>query len=282
MKYNIPSFTNPPSPSTMDFDLRHFRDSISNQIQLYFQYYYAIGLVLTGEVTYNIEGEIYNLTSGDIMLFNDKASLHTIDIHSVYERIIIWADKKYVRSLDPKLDISSIFKKNSLLRLGMNETQNIKTCLEKLEKEEILKNFGCEILRDVYFKELLILLYRSFYNVTEDTIEIDFSQNQSISQIVQYINNHLDSDLSLNFLSNHFNMDKYHMQREFKKNIGLPIYRFIRTKRLIYASSLLRKNLPVTQVCLECGFNDYANFIRSFTKEFEISPKEYAKHSLIL
>ncbi|MGI6506956.1 MAG: helix-turn-helix domain-containing protein [Saccharofermentanales bacterium] len=39
--------------------------------------------------------------------------------------------------------------------------------------------------------------------------------------------------------------------------------------------------MSISQVCPKCGFNNYSNFIRSFSKAFNISPKRYTdKHIL--
>jgi AraC-like DNA-binding protein len=48
-------------------------------------------------------------------------------------------------------------------------------------------------------------------------------------------------------------------------------------KRLILAQSLIREGLTMMDVSIQCGFNDYSNFVRAFKKNFDISPKKYSK-----
>ena len=40
---------------------------------------------------------------------------------------------------------------------------------------------------------------------------------------------------------------------------------------------MLREGTPVTTVCLQCGFNDYSNFLKQFKREFGRSPKEFMR-----
>jgi len=42
------------------------------------------------------------------------------------------------------------------------------------------------------------------------------------------------------------------------------------------AKALLASGTSVGQVCEECGFRDYSNFLKAFTKTVGLSPKKYA------
>jgi AraC-like DNA-binding protein len=108
-------------------------------------------------------------------------------------------------------------------------------------------------------------------------IEIDIEYNKKISSIMDYINENLDKELSLDTLSEKFYLSKYHLLREFKKYGGYTIHQYIHKKRLIAAKTLLREGIQVTEVCTQCGFGDYSNFIRSFKKAFGVPPKKYCK-----
>jgi len=53
---------------------------------------------------------------------------------------------------------------------------------------------------------------------------------------------------------------------------------FIRTIRLKRAANLLEQKFGnVTQVSLEVGFNNISYFIKSFKKQYGVSPVEYMK-----
>ncbi|MGN0996040.1 MAG: helix-turn-helix domain-containing protein, partial [Candidatus Ventricola sp.] len=60
---------------------------------------------------------------------------------------------------------------------------------------------------------------------------------------------------------------------------GLPLKQFIVTKKIALAKQLLDESCSVTQVCERCGFGDYSNFIRTFTKTVGISPLQWRKQN---
>ncbi len=104
----------------------------------------------------------------------------------------------------------------------------------------------------------------------------DVSYNPAIENLIYYINTHLKSDLSLDTLADHVYLSKYHLAREFKKSTSFALHQFIHYKRMLTAKQMLRDGVSVTNVCYECGFTDYSNFIRAFKGEFGITPKKYA------
>ncbi|NLE24144.1 MAG: AraC family transcriptional regulator, partial [Clostridiaceae bacterium] len=65
------------------------------------------------------------------------------------------------------------------------------------------------------------------------------------------------------------------------KHTGYTPHEYITLKRLITSKELLRSGMSISDVCIECGFNNYSNFIRSFTNAFNISPKKYASKYIL-
>jgi transcriptional regulator GlxA family with amidase domain len=66
-----------------------------------------------------------------------------------------------------------------------------------------------------------------------------------------------------------------HFAREFKKAFGLPPHRYLLTRRIERATSLLREtDLPVTAVALRTGWNSLGTFGRIFRDITGESPGE--------
>ena len=128
---------------------------------------------------------------------------------------------------------------------------------------------------ELYLIELLVFLNKEYIARDMNDITEDLIYDSKISDIISYINDNLSEDLSLENLASKFYISKYHLLRLFKKHTGYTPYNYIH-KRLITAKGLLKEGLNISQVCHECGFNDYSNFIRAFSKEFGISPKKYS------
>ncbi len=267
-----------------DFEFFHTREELPPNVEYHNHDFYEIFFYISGKVTYIIEGKSYRLKPGDIILINNR-ELHRTIIESGedYERIVIWIKPDYITNLNTdSTDLTMCFessakKKYNLLRPDTETLAYLKSIVQKLEKAYYNSGFGCEVLKNAYINELVVYLNKAYLYTKDEEIEEDIEYNQKISNIIKYINANLDSELSLENISAQFYISKYHLLREFKKYTGFTIHRFIQKKRLIMARMLLKEDVKVSEVSMICGFGDYSNFIRTFKREYGISPKVFAR-----
>ena len=65
--------------------------------------------------------------------------------------------------------------------------------------------------------------------------------SKTIKNIINYINNHFTSDITLDSLCELFFISKYHLCRIFKQSTGLTVQAYIRQKRLLLVSELQKE-----------------------------------------
>jgi AraC-like DNA-binding protein len=71
-------------------------------------------------------------------------------------------------------------------------------------------------------------------------------------------------------------------KRDFNKKFKTTPYKWLKSKRLKYAQTLLlESNMNVNQICYESGFNNYSHFIKSFREKFNSSPKQCQSNHLV-
>lgn len=98
-----------------------------------------------------------------------------------------------------------------------------------------------------------------------------------VNEIMNYISDHI-SDVFLWSCCQKNVLSQWSIFKPlFKKHTGLPIRAYIIDNRIEYAKKLLNSGSSVNDACFESGFNDYSNFIRTFTKVAGISPGKYSK-----
>lgn len=270
-----------------NFEFFHYKDNTPLEVEYHKHDFFEIYFFISGDVTYIIEGKSYTLKPWDIILINNK-ELHkpVINHGAIYERIVIWVNPAFISKMStPDSDLNMCFEstfknKYNLLRPGTETLNIIKVILGKLNRILFADSFGAEILKELYLTELIVFLNRAYTDSDLVDIGNDVSYNSKINKIINYINQNLSEDLSLDALSSRFYSSKYHLLREFKKHTRYTPHEYITLKRLITSKELLRSGMSISDVCTECGFNNYSNFIRSFTKAFNISPKKYAKKFL--
>ncbi len=94
--------------------------------------------------------------------------------------------------------------------------------------------------------------------------------------IIEYIQENLDRNLSLDLLANLIQISPHYFASLFKQCTGLPPHQYITQCRLEKAKTLLRqRDLPIALVCQEVGFKNQSHFTRVFRQHFQITPKAY-------
>lgn len=112
------------------------------------------------------------------------------------------------------------------------------------------------------------------------TLKEDYISNQDdviISSIVKYVDNNIKQKILLNNIASFLSLSVSRVCHLFKEKTGLSLMQYINKKRLVMAKELLRKGEAIDYAAIECGFQDYTSFFRSFKKEYGITPRTYIK-----
>ena len=275
------TFTTRQKMHTNTFEVFHYKDTHMTEVALHHHDFYEIYFFLSGNVQYNIESRSYLLTPGDVLLISPM-ELHQPMFgqeHRTYERIVLWIDKPFLDSFSfGGRDLTRCFNTEhpghtNLLRPEGVQRQFLQFMLEQLIAELDKDDDYREMMSLSYLSQALILLNRLSLKTSHGG-QIQ-SQETAVYNVLGYINDHYNEDLSLDFLANRFFVSKYHLSREFQRLVGTSVHRYIVQKRLVMAKQLLSQGMPSSEVYQHCGFGDYSNFYRAFKQEYQISPKDY-------
>lgn len=97
-----------------------------------------------------------------------------------------------------------------------------------------------------------------------------------LRRLREYINEHLEDDLSLSDLAEVAAMSPHHFARQFKQTTGLSPHQYVTSRRVEQAKLLLAKtNLSVTEIALRVGCASQSHFSKLFRQITGISPKAY-------
>lgn len=92
----------------------------------------------------------------------------------------------------------------------------------------------------------------------------------------QVIEANIFSQISVEELAQKTNLSVSSFKREFAKQYNDSPANYIKTKRLEKAAELLLiSDNRITDIAFECGFNDLANFTKSFHEKYSVSPSAY-------
>ena len=280
----IDEFTHRQIMTERFYEYHHYRNEGPITIDFHQHAFYEIYIFISGDVNYTIEGRTYKLRPGDILLTNNS-DIHRPEItpsKTPYERIVIWLNNSFFNGLlDIGEDLTACFQDASnrnyrLFRPNKAQMLKIQDICHTIEQERSHNKLGSRIMAYSAIMEILVLLSRVYYEIS-DSAGHEVTENEQINQIVSYINNHFNEDLSLEYLADLFYLSKYYLSHQFKQFTGLSLYQFIMKKRLTIARNMLMSGKNVTEACTECGFNDYSNFLKAFKREFGEKPSEFMK-----
>lgn len=109
------------------------------------------------------------------------------------------------------------------------------------------------------------------------------SRNQNIEDlktVLSYIHAHYSDHIYVRDLASLLSLNEQYFCRMFKKAIGQSPMAYVNAYRIRRACALLRDTTkPVTDICLECGFSNFGNFLREFRKKTGITPLKYRQMS---
>ncbi|MBP5489177.1 MAG: helix-turn-helix transcriptional regulator [Lachnospiraceae bacterium] len=112
-------------------------------------------------------------------------------------------------------------------------------------------------------------------NVSANPI-INVSDSQKrVNDIIFYINEHIEENISVRDLASRFFLNPDYMSRMFKAHAHIPVSRFILLQKISAAQDLLRQGRTVNEVQEQLHFSSYAYFFKTFRKLTGISPSRY-------
>ena len=100
---------------------------------------------------------------------------------------------------------------------------------------------------------------------------------ERFNRLFDYIDRHLDENLSIDLLSGLASFSLFHFQRQFSSYVGMSVTRYIQLLRLRRASYQLAFNEQqrIIDIGLEAGFENSESFSRAFNKRFGQTPSQF-------
>lgn len=104
---------------------------------------------------------------------------------------------------------------------------------------------------------------------------------KSITKALHYIEQHLESDLSLEQVATVAHYSPFHFHRLFKVFTKETLNNYVARKRVEKASAILlrRKDVTISELSTQYGFTSNSSFTRAFKKFYGMSPSHFRSTS---
>lgn len=254
----------------------------------YYQNILEINHCREGRIEFeSAEGEYLYVKKGD-MSVNMKSSVKEYSIfpQAHYHGVTIELD----------LDILACNKKSILYDFDLKTTFlkskvcNPNRCFvmhEKQEFEHLFAELYCvpEQIKNQYYKikVLEILLFLSAINPEQEKIENRYFNRDLVARVKEihsYMVNHLEEKLTIDILSEKFDVAQTSLKKCFKEIYGNSIYAYLKEYRIQKASEFLRKkDYEISRIAGMVGYDNASKFASSFKSVMGINPNEYRKNA---
>ncbi len=244
---------------------------------------YEVYFSISGGKQFLIDNQVYDIAPGDLFLINQYDSHYLTQIDKeLHERIVIMIDPEYMRSISTEeTNLDACFQGRSehfSHKLSLTQEQQGRF-LYFINKLVTSNGYGHDLLERATFTELFVMINKIVADRENNTeAEKPSTYNEQVDSILSYLNNNLQYPVSIGDLSKHFYISESYICRIFKAATGTTINKYMTARRISIAKSLLAEGIGVSEVCERCGFSDYSNFLKAFTKSVGISPKKYSQY----
>ena len=226
---------------------------------------------LEGNSYYVVEGREYDLTLGDVIIIR-KHEMHRVFHRATakYRSLVLFVYPEFFTENDCEEYQQAFFDygKDNKIDSSIVFSSGLQDAVDRLRKySDNFKRTDTPISKSIVIEILHIINgIKSF----EKPAKI----NQSIKNVISYLNDNYTGEVSLDRLADKFYISKFHLCRVFKQTTGLTVQEYIKRKRLTLALELKNEGLSLTESAEKAGFTDYTSFYRYYKKRYKTSPKE--------
>lgn len=200
-----------------DFEIYYYKDQHMKKVANHIHDYYEIYFFLEGDVSLEIEKKEYPLQYGDVAVVPPGLEHHAVihDESVPYRRFVFWITVDYLNRLMEDAReygylIQLVQTKGEYIfhhdRIAFN---TIQTKVFHLLEEIYSNRFGKAAKVSLCVSDLLLHLNRTVYN---ERHERSVQEEQQLSErLIDYIEEHMEEELSLDRMVAEFFVSKYHI-----------------------------------------------------------------------
>lgn len=250
---------------------------------------YELILVTKGTIFIQQDYEKYIINKGDILLltpglkhkgysfsakgtrfywvhFYCNCQTKTLNSSEVLSEISIYKNNPYFDGFNSSILIPTFYKNLNIEKINILFRQ-----LLHISQSNSYNTYSTDYILTSLLIEISNQVIHSFLHNTDNN-----KYSNTLNEILQWIDNNITQNISLQNVAYEFNFSKEYLARYFKKSMGMSMQTYINNLRLSKSKNLLlNSNLNIKEISKELGFIDEKYFLKLFKKYENITPKQY-------
>ena len=225
-------------------------------------------LFLYGDAEMIVEGKPIPLHENDLLVI-PKGVRHYVHFlkSTPYARICFHVRKDLLTSLGLS-DFASITEEENVHTANLTDTPFIQTLPRASQTASRMID---EKAQTALYYERLLSLYHSLPQLQENQSE----PVRLLDKARLYIEGNLEKELNLEILAENLFVSPAYLCKVFRKKTGVPVMHFVNERRIRKAKQLILDGVPLKEVYLSCGYENYVTFFRVFQKQTGQTPSEF-------
>ncbi|MBE6568986.1 MAG: helix-turn-helix domain-containing protein [Ruminococcaceae bacterium] len=222
--------------------------------------------VLSGSGITTIDGKTYNITKGDIIVYNP----YTVHWEATADNAgIEMAFFGITNFQAANLPTDYLIAEGASPVLHTKKQENRFAFYFRSLVEEISGEQQYGELMAKYWARLILISILRLANISE----AKFVTNAIFTKIHQYLTNHYTEIESMDQVCEVLGVSKYYLSHVFKNYMGVPPMQYVTSQRMAYAKKLLcETDLSASAIGEQCGYKDHSLFFKTFKKVVGVTP----------
>ncbi len=249
-------------------DITNITRTITKKIQHHELIYIkgSSGKVTIGNKTYSFKNSIILYICPEVM--------NSINVDIIEPKLFLSVHFSFanINFMDGRWEISNELSVLSLQPAKeIMDYHGIEDVFKRLAESWKAKLPGYEFIARTLLQQLFIAVYRNNRMVNHN-----YSNLLKVDKVIEYMNNNIDSKITLSELSKYVNLSPSYLSRSFKETTGYSVIEYFNKIKIDKAKELLLEgNISIKAASRELGFMDEFYFSRIFKKLAGVSPSDF-------
>ena len=242
--------------------------------------------ILSGKGKYLVEGNLYDVEAGDIIICNPGIKHQNILVNPKEPTVVFFAGFTdfHFKNMPPN---------SIILRDGgciLHTTSEIKQDISRHCFEMLAENESCQVGKYFMLKahliQILLLMIRDITEAQDNNQKgcnfESYNKSYAVKKIINYLNENYENKISLDQIAHNMYLSPVYISKIFKEETGESPINYLIKIRLEKARDILltSEGGSIKSIANSVGYEDVYHFSKLFKKYYGISPLYYKKIAL--
>ncbi len=238
-----------------------------------------ISVFLSGAGTYTVCGKNYSFSAGDVFVFGSNEEHCLTEITEDMELLNVQFEPYLMWEKPDTAELLNLFtsRGESFENRIKDSSGELRALLLAIEHELCEKRACYAVSARCHLFLLLTRIIRDYAAIDlSNAVKASDSITQSLRLVIDYIQENLESKLTLKELADVACLSPTYFSSVFRKFSGISLWEYISIKRVERAVEML-KNEKITklEIAERCGFSSSSNFYKTFTAVTGKRPSDF-------